>query len=167
MLCENCKLEMKEKKATADKPYHYKLSGLKNVFLVGIDVHECHKCNEDSPIIPKIGELHDVIARGLINKAKPLTGNELRFLRKNADLPANKFAALLAMSPEHLSRIENSPMQSLGPQADKLARAIIAMRRDGGEAARKVLLRTAEMILDKISTKQVITLEGDHWKKAA
>lgn len=167
MICDNCKIEMKKKTATNDAPYRYALSGLKNVFLVGIEIEVCERCSDVSPTIPRIGELHDVIAKDLIKKPKPLTGNELRFLRKHADLPANKFSALLLMSPEHLSRIENSATQSLGPQADKLARAIITIRRDGGNETKEILLRTADMLIEKVSAKQVIKLEGDRWKKAA
>ena len=166
MLCENCGMEMNEKKATASQPYQYKMSGLKDVFLVGIDICHCEHCGDVSPIIPKIGELHAVITLALLNKSKNLTGNELRFLRKNAEIAANKFAALLSISPEHLSRIENSANQTLGAQADKLARAIIADHVNG-DIVGKILSRTADTTMEKASTKNVIALEGNRWKKAA
>lgn len=122
MKCRSCGIEMKQIKATIYSPYRYDLTGLKNVFLAGIAVYECAKCRKEVPIIPRAGKLHRVIARLLLDKPALLTGDEIRFLRKNAGISAKDFAAQLQTSAEHLSRVENGHYPSLGPTADKFAR---------------------------------------------
>ena len=124
MYCEQCQIEMVERKATVKHPYTYDLSGLSNVRLVGITVYTCPRCGVTSPVIPRIEELHQVIARALVRKPSMLSGEEIRFLRKHAGFPAKKFAALLGVAPEHLSRVENGHRESLSASADRLVRAI-------------------------------------------
>lgn len=166
MKCQKCGVEMIERKATDDVPYQYKLSGLENVFLSGIMVRKCLKCGAESPIIPKIGELHKVMAETLVEKPERLSGAELRFLRKNAGFPAVKFAALLGVDPSTLSRVENGRQRPFGPAADRLAR-ILAV----GEPARDLLLQIADKVeaKKKSRTKRhpVFTLERNHWQAAA
>jgi transcriptional regulator with XRE-family HTH domain len=129
--------------ATQKAPYQYSLSGLKNVYLSGIVVHECPDCRAALPVIPRVEELHDLIARDLASKRGLLSGDEIKFLRKNAGFPAAKFAALLGVDPAHLSRIENGHTDALGESADRLARAIAMIAKDG-DAAREVLLEMAD-----------------------
>src|SRR5216684_3404397 len=93
--CESCSGSMTVRKTTKEQPYHYTISGLDNVFLVGIDVEECKECHIEEPIIPRMRELHQTIAKALLHKDALLTGKEIRFLRKNAGIPANRFAALI------------------------------------------------------------------------
>src|SRR5712691_6300765 len=114
MNCDICNAPMKERRATSQAPYYYALAGLPHVGLVGITVYECPG-HSASPLIPRIGELHRVITEAFVHKPAPLTGVELRFLRKNAGLAAKKFAALLAVDPAHLSRVENGKQRALGP----------------------------------------------------
>ena len=49
----------------------------------------------------------------------------------------------MGVDPSHLSRVENGHTESLGETADRLARAIAVIARDG-DAARDVLLRMAD-----------------------
>jgi hypothetical protein len=95
--CELCGEVMVAKKATMAEPYRYQMSGLDNVFLASIDVRQCGKCGARVPVIPRIEQLHKAIARYLVFKKEMLSGKEIRFLRKNAGLAANQFAALLGL----------------------------------------------------------------------
>ena len=98
MRCTRCgddDVEMVDWLATIKQPYRYSFSGVSNVFLSGIRVYNCPQCNTELPLIPKIEELHDLIARQIAQKPTPLTGEEIKFLRKNAGFPAAKFATLL------------------------------------------------------------------------
>jgi transcriptional regulator with XRE-family HTH domain len=144
MKCESCGVEMMERKTTLDTPYPYVVSGLKDLVLVGILVRQCPQCKAESPVIPKVGELHRVVAAYLMRKPTPLMGDQIRFLRKNAGFSAKKFAALLDIDPSHLSRIERGKRNALGPSTDRLARAVLMAESKGGEAARQVLLKIAE-----------------------
>jgi putative zinc finger/helix-turn-helix YgiT family protein len=138
MTCENCKGEIQERTATLSKPYRYKLSGLDHVLLIGIRVRSCEHCGLELPTIPRVGELHRLIAQMLTEKAAPLRGNEVRFLRKQAGFSAREFATLLGQSPEHLSRVENG-RKRLGAAADRLVRAFASIGREE-EGTRKMLL---------------------------
>jgi len=168
MLCEDCRMEMVERKATMKEPYHYDVSGLSNVYLAGIMVQRCPRCKEESPLIPRIEELHRTIARALIHKPGVLSGEEIRFLRKQAGFPAQKFAALLGIRPEHLSRVENGRTASFGTPTDRLARAIATTANDG-EDAREILLKVADTLERKGRKgehKPLFKLEQNHWRAA-
>jgi len=137
---------MVERKATAKKPYQYLLSGLSNVFLSGITVRECHGCGTASPIIPRVGELHSVIAECLIGQAGPLSGEQIRFLRKYAGFPAKDLAVILGITPEHLSRVENGKTKKLGDLADTIVRVLAMDRKRNGTVA-KVLMELAQKLI--------------------
>src|SRR6266705_1962624 len=107
MRCDRCDKALIARVTTLESPYRYRISGLVNVYLVGITVYLCGKCKSESPVVPRIQELHGLIARDLTRKRSRLSGRELRFLRTHAGSPARQFAALLGITPEHLSRIEN------------------------------------------------------------
>ncbi len=143
MQCSYCKIEMERRHATAESPYFYKLSGLKNEMLTGIDVYTCPKCHVETPIIPKAAQLQACIADGLVRKSGLLKGDEVRFLRKYAGLPAQSFARLIRVSPEHLSRIENGHTENLGKPTDMLIRALTLTAKQGGAEARNKLLSIA------------------------
>jgi transcriptional regulator with XRE-family HTH domain len=166
--CESCGLEMVVGTATEAKPYQYTLSGLKNVFLAGIKVRECASCKEQCPIIPKIGDLHRLIADWLLEKPTRLNGPELRFLRKNAGFPGNQFAALLGVSASHLSRAEHGH-SALGLSTDRLARLIVATASEG-ERPREALLELASKLAkrSKMAIKRpTFKLEQNRWLAAA
>jgi DNA-binding transcriptional regulator YiaG len=122
MRCDDCNIEMKVDRATRENPYRFDRCGLENVFLIGIERHVCPRCKSIYPMIPRIQELHAVIAAILIEKSGPLTGEELRYLRKWIGVESKVFADLLQVRPEHLSKVENGRIAKLGATADRLAR---------------------------------------------
>lgn len=166
MKCEVCGTEVVERTATPEKPYRFNLSGIKDLFLVGIKIEYCPKCKSKSPVIPRMAELHDVIAENLIEKPGLLRGDELRFLRKFAGFPANRFAALLDVGPSHLSRVENDKTKALSGSLDKLARALVAAARKE-EHTKQVLLRIADDEMKARKKKTTFKLESNHWMPAA
>jgi transcriptional regulator with XRE-family HTH domain len=171
--CEECGGRTVLHHATVENPYPYEeLSGLKGVGLAGISVQRCVKCGAESPIIPRIGELHRLIVTGLVNKPAALAGDEIRFLRKNAGFPARKFAALIGIDPSHLSRVETGKTRRLGPSTDVLARAVVLAESRGGDAARDILLDVAKRAqLRKQEAKRarlgrqplLFRLQGNRW----
>lgn len=172
MKCESCGVEMAERRATDEAPYAYRESGLTDVFLIGIRVRQCPLCGEQSGIIPRIEELHNLIAETLIKKPTSLKGEEVRFLRKHAGFPAKDFAALLGVDAAHLSRVENNHV-TLGTQSDRLARALVLAtnKGQGGEMARNVLLDVARLLARKrqkaIQRRPTFSLSKEGWKAAA
>lgn len=103
-----------------EQPYHFVESGLNNVYLVGITVRTCSDCKEDLPEIPNISRLHDKIAETIATKPAELTGEEIRFLRKNLGLKAEEFAKHLGTTSVSLSRWENG--HDVSKENDKLIR---------------------------------------------
>jgi DNA-binding transcriptional regulator YiaG len=172
MKCESCGVEMVEVMATADAPYAYTLSGMKDVLLAGILLHKCPQCGEQSAVIPRIEELNNVITEALVKKPVSLNGDEIRFLRKHAGIPAREFSSLLGIDASHLSRVENGHTPSLGPQTDRLARFIVIASTRGGEMARVRLLEVARLLALRRKARielhrPTFTLGLEGWKMAA
>ena len=101
--------------------YHYTESGLRNVYLVNVDLRMCEQCHAATPRIPKILKLHETIGRAVALQPYPLNGGDVRFLRKQLGLKAREWATLLRIDHTTLSRWENEE-QKIGPQSDALVR---------------------------------------------
>ena len=173
--CRKCEGQMIERLATIERPYQFKMSGLSNVYLAGIHIRRCASCRSESPVIPKIGKLNDLIARDLVKKPALLTGEEIRFLRKNGGFAAQTFAGLVGVDPKHLSRVENGHTDTLGVPADRLVR-VIARAADSAPHPQYLALMKglAAALIDvkKRSRKPevknpIFELEKDDWKRAA
>lgn len=162
--CDLCGGVMVARKATAERPYRDVMSGLENVFLVGIEVRECKKCGAKVAVIPKVAALHKAIARHLVFKSGLLTGKEVKFLRKNFGIQAKEFAALIGVAPAHLSRVENGKTDAFGAATDKLARAVAVAASDG-QTVKKLLLNIAREKMDPQLS--LFALKKDHWEKLA
>ncbi len=79
--------------------YHYTESGLENVYLrdgyTALEIED-----EEAVSIHDIDGLHKAIGQDIINKSPALTGDEIRFLRKEMNLTQNSFAAILSVSED-------------------------------------------------------------------
>jgi len=104
--------------------YLYTESGLRNITLRNIELHNCKKCGEKVASIPKIEELHSVIAGAIIKKKVRLSANEIRFLRKYLGWSGKDFAEHMGVAHETVSRWENGK-ESMGPSADRLLRLML------------------------------------------
>ncbi len=104
MVCDACKTEMT---IVSGETYRYAETGLDNVYLLNADLYVCEGCGEQLPILHRIEELHQAIARAIAFKPAPLSGAEIRFLRKELGLSGRKWAALLHIDHTTLSRWEN------------------------------------------------------------
>lgn len=171
MNCTACGTQLIQRSSTAKAPYLYHASGLSNVFLSGITVHACPLCKTEAPIIPRVGELHRAIADILSRKTVPLAGSEIRFLRKNIGIAGKKLAAVLGITPETLSRVENGK-QSLRPGLEHLVR-LMGRAAAGGETMREAVLEVADLLEGQRGEKgtiRPIQLKPDRrggWKAAA
>jgi putative zinc finger/helix-turn-helix YgiT family protein len=119
--------DLEEKKATSDLPYHFVGSGLPNVYLIGIKYKVCKTCAGQAADIPAIKQLMQVIARAVVESEAPLTGPEIRFLRKRLGKKSSEFGRLIGVTAEQVSRWENEhnpPERS----ADKLIRVFYSIQ---------------------------------------
>jgi len=164
MKCLRCGKSTKRTVASTQSPYRFVESGLEHVYLSGIEVYVCPRCGSVHPVIPNISGLHQTVATALATKKGPLVGEEIRFLRKVAGLTAAKFAQLLLIKPETLSRAENNH-QTLGPSLDKLARAV-AMEPIRPGIAKKILKSLIEQKQESPAQLPLFSFDRG-WKAAA
>lgn len=113
---------MQERKATQEAPYHFVDSGLPNVFLAGIKYFVCEVCSSIVKVeIPLIEDLMNALARAVVLKISPLTGQEVKFLRKRVGIKQTDFAEIISTGAEQLSRWENDHNEMSGAM-DKFIR---------------------------------------------
>lgn len=118
--------DLEEREATREAPYHFLDSGLPNVYLIGITYRICKDCGAQSADIPAIKKLMQAIARTIVESEAPLTGPEIRFLRKRLGIQSSVFARVIGVSSEQVSRWEN--LSSGHEQsADKLIRVFYSL----------------------------------------
>lgn len=119
--CPDCKTPMEGRKEN----YRYTESGLPYVTLANVEVRQCPRCGARMVAIPRVEELHRVIAMAVISRSARLAGVEIRFLRKYLGLSGVDFAERMGVAPETVSKWENSK-QPIGSQADRLLRLMVA-----------------------------------------
>lgn len=107
--------------------HHFLESGLDNVFLANVEKLVCNKCGEEIVFIPSSTQLMQCIAEYIITSPSPLTGAEIRFLRKNLHLKVAELAKLLGVDRVTVSRWENGHLRPTSP-ADRLIRVVYGMR---------------------------------------
>ncbi|MFN0063675.1 MAG: type II TA system antitoxin MqsA family protein [Myxococcaceae bacterium] len=105
MKCPNCRqAKMTERREN----YLYTESGLSNVTLMNVLVRRCAACDESGAIITAPAALHATIARGIARQHGPITGEQLRFLRRHLGYSTADFAKLISKSRETVSRWESA-----------------------------------------------------------
>ncbi len=88
--------------------YHYKISGLDDVYLKGgVTESICSKCGARSTKIKNIVGLHNAIASSLALARRRLTGKELRFLREQMAFSAEDLSQIVEYNEDYLRKIEN------------------------------------------------------------
>lgn len=123
MKCPECGKALRVRN---NQKYLYRESGLKSVVLTGIRIFWCPWCRVEYPEIPNIIGLHQTIASALTRKPSPLTGAELRFLRKEIGLKAKELAKHLGTTDVNLSRWETGDTP-INPAADRLVRVLYTL----------------------------------------
>jgi len=105
-------------------PHRYLECGLDYVFLLDVESRHCPACATREVALPRVQELHRVIARAVAKKEGRLTGQEVRFLRKHLGYSGTKFADMLGLTPETISRWENDHGQ-INTASDRFLRLMI------------------------------------------
>jgi DNA-binding transcriptional regulator YiaG len=113
-----------ERVSTKQEPFHHLGAGLPNVYLVGVRYTVDGETGDESVGIPCLPQLLEALATALVEKRAPLTGDELRFLRKRLKMASKDFAPVVGVTPEQYSRLENGA--NLTASNDRLVRLIYA-----------------------------------------
>lgn len=88
--------------------YHYRLSGLDNVYLTGgVTEYICPKCGTKSVAVKNVAGLHKAIAASIATTKRRLGGKELRFLREQIGFSAEELAKVVEYSEDHIRKIES------------------------------------------------------------
>ena len=103
--------------------HHYTGCGLNNVFLAN-GYKEVETPYGKGVSIVDLEGLHDTIAKVLVEKPSPLTGEELRFLRNELDLSQKSLAQTCGVSEQSIARWEKQGKAS--PEGDRLIRLVYA-----------------------------------------
>lgn len=140
-VCSNCGSGAKGRIGN----YRFVESGLKNVFLHGIELIRCPRCKNIDPVIPSMNRLMQVLAAAVAGKPCKLGGDEIRFLRKYLKMTGEEFAGVLGTDKTTISKWENGE-QLPGERADRLIRAVTLILGDGlGEYTQKIVRRFPEI----------------------
>jgi transcriptional regulator with XRE-family HTH domain len=158
-----------EKFATEDNLFHFKESGLDNIYLIGIKYFVDEEGTTIAAEIPALKQLMRLIARDIVLSPLDLTGKEIRFLRKRLGKKATEYCAYLGFNPETLSRIEHEK-QSISIQSQKLARLSYCVFSEDPElidCARTILQTILEEIrLSQKKAKIVLRIDqNQEWKE--
>lgn len=157
MICSQCDSKMTSRKATR---YHYVESGLANIYLRGVTIWSCPKCDADEVEIPDPSGLQDAIARALISKESRLTGKEFRFLRTYLGHSGADIATHFAVSRETVSRWETGTLKVPGT-ADIALRYMVLM----GKANHDYKVVDLQEIIE--SRRRIKVIEAkfqNHWR---
>ncbi|WP_244561810.1 helix-turn-helix domain-containing protein [Mesorhizobium australicum] len=127
--------------------HHYTESGLLNVYIDGI-VAEVDEEGDEILTIPAVNELHHVIALGIVNHPKGISGDELRFLRSEMGFTQSELALLVHRDKQSIGRWERNEIEIDGT-AEALVRRL---------AVEKLGL-PVEAGIDELSRRSVPTAE--------
>jgi transcriptional regulator with XRE-family HTH domain len=84
----------------------YPESGLDNVQLLNVPLWACTNGHEELEV-PAVEELHNLLALMIVRQPAPLSGRDIRFLRRRLGLTARDFSARMGWTPEWQSQLEN------------------------------------------------------------
>ena len=118
----------------------YTVGGLPHVELHGVTATTCAGCEKEGIIIPRMGQLHRVLAEAFVRQRRMLAPAEIRFLRKHIGLSGLDFAQRMGVQRETVSRWENGA-QPMGATADRLLRLLIVTHEPSESYAVDDLLR--------------------------
>lgn len=145
--------------------YHYKESGLRNVYLRnGFKVHKTPY--GDGIAIDDVIGLHKALSLSLVMKPGRLTGTEIRFLRKEMEMSQSSLAACLSANVQTLATWEKSKAKISGP-ADKMLRIIVKGHFSGSVAVRKLIDALNNLDVAHHEGKLIFQEEGKKWSLAA
>lgn len=102
----------------------YEIGGLPHIELHGVEVSRCEACGKEDIAIPRIEQLHRVIAATMVKQRRMLAPVEIRFLRKHIGLSGADFAQRMGVSRETVSRWETGA-NAMGAVADRLLRLLV------------------------------------------
>lgn len=144
--------------------YHYRESGLRNVWLAnGYQEH-------DTPYgkgvaIHNVEALHRAIGRALIAKGGKITGGEFRFIRQELGMSQAKLAHLLGNGEQAVALWEKS--SRVPKWADRFIRALYREHTEGNAQIMEIIERLADSDADESEGRITLREDDGGWRLAA
>jgi DNA-binding transcriptional regulator YiaG len=142
--------------------YHYRESGLDNVWLVGGFRIEHDEEYGELLFIEDVPALHGAIARALLDKKSPLTGAEFRFLRKFCELSQGDTAGVIQSNEQSVAKWEKARDKPVGNRPAEVLFRIFAARVVGGDDLLLSFIRTLNEIRAGIAGQSDICMTHDN-----
>jgi putative zinc finger/helix-turn-helix YgiT family protein len=162
MTCEDCGSVLIVER---DAVRRYDLGGVPHVELHGVELTRCPGCGAESIGIPRLAQLHTVLAHGFVTQTRMLAPTEVRFLRKHVGLSSTDLAQRMGVSRETVSRWE-SGAQAMGAVADRLLRLIVIGHAPSESYATDDLLRSLsnEAAPRRLAPTAVVNIKRKGWQ---
>jgi putative zinc finger/helix-turn-helix YgiT family protein len=143
--------------------HRYTESGLPNVTLANVEIRTCDACGEREVVIPKMEELHRLIARAIAELPTQLTGEQVRFLRTWLGYSATDFAIVMGVRPETVSRWEHGTYQ-IPATAERLLRLMVANQEPVQKYPIDLFKAPPKTVTGKA---EALKFTGPNWKRAS
>lgn len=158
--------KMKNKSTQHKKPYHYKLCGLDNVYL--LNGYELIKTDEGTElIIHEAEDLHIAIGKTIVMHDHALDGKEFRYLRKMLELTQSATGSLFGVDAQTVARWEKGESDVSMP-ADRLIRLLFIEQHIKKHPGIHEMLEQLSAMDDTISNQNhCFKIQNDNWKRAA
>lgn len=151
-----------------DAPFHYRRSGLDNIYLLNGFEAEWED-GERYVTVLDVDGLHQAIGLHLVTNRKILAPKEIKFLRKTLNLTQAEMGRLIGQSDQQIARWEKGENNINGP-ADRLLRLMFAysifQSAEAAELPMAFLSRLDE--LDSYPEEKIeFTNDGEDWLEKA
>ncbi len=145
--------------------YHYTSCGLDYIWLKnGFTLKQT--AHGEAVSIHQLEELHKVIGLHLINNEGYLSGMEIRYLRKELDMPQVQLATILGVSENTIRGWENDRQKISGP-ADRVLRLIYREHVEGNKKVRDMIERISQLNREARKARIEIEETDSGWRTAA
>ncbi len=147
----------------SEQPYHYTECGLDYVYLA--DGYTVHETGYGPAVeVHNAVELNRKIAREIVRRQGPLTGQEVRFLRGLMDLTQQELGALLGKDAQSVARWEKA--KTALPKIEDIVLRQIYLEKAGHSPQ---LIETAQRVgaIDKRLERVEFTEKNGRWTEEA
>jgi DNA-binding transcriptional regulator YiaG len=145
--------------------FHYTACGLKNIYLLnGFKFHQTPYGKTIS--IENINGLHSAIAQDIITNHPQLSGDEVRFLRKEMDLSQQRLSVLLGVDTQTVARWEKG-VTDIPTSADRIIRLLFREKSKQNPEVLKLIERLNEIEDTAIDRHHCFEETKNGWKVTA